>query len=63
MGRVVFLILKLTHEAKTQAWMYILHLFEAIYVSHVLSLKRKGLECGPIGNKDSAKENAPHFWV
>ncbi len=25
--------------------MYILYLFEAVYISHVLSLGKKGLEC------------------
>jgi hypothetical protein len=45
-GRVVILLLKLTHEAETQAWMYILYLFEAVYIAHDISLKKKGLECG-----------------
>jgi hypothetical protein len=44
-GRVVFLLLKLTYEAKTQTSMLILHSFEAVYISHVLSLEKKGLEC------------------
>jgi len=44
-GRVVILLLKLTHEAETQAWMYILYLFEAVYIAHDISLEKKGLEC------------------
>ena len=45
MGRVVFLLLKLTHVAKTQTCMSIFYLFEAVYVSHVITLEKKGLEC------------------
>ncbi len=45
MGIVVCLLLKLTHESKTQALMYILCLFEAVYISHDLTLEKKGLEC------------------
>ncbi len=45
MGRVVFLLLKLTHVAKTQTSMYIFDLFEAVYISHVITLEKKGLEC------------------
>ena len=45
MGRVVILILKLTHEAETQAWMYILYLFKAVFIAHDISLEKKGLEC------------------
>ncbi len=45
MGRDVFLLLKLTHEAKTQTLMYIFYLIEAVYISHVLGLEKKGLEC------------------
>ncbi len=41
----MFFVLKLTHEAKTQARMYILCLFKAVYISHDLSLEKKGLEC------------------
>ncbi len=40
------MLLKLTHEAKTQAWMYISYLFEAVYILHDLTLEKKGLECG-----------------
>jgi hypothetical protein len=29
--------------------MNILNLFEAVYISHVLSLVKKGLECIPVG--------------
>jgi hypothetical protein len=45
MVRVVFLLLKLTHEAKTQTSMYNFYLFEAVYISHVITLEKKGLEC------------------
>ncbi len=45
MGIVDCLLLKLTHEAKTQAWMYILWLFAAVYITHDQSLEKKGLEC------------------
>ena len=45
MGRVVILLSKLTHEAETQAWMYILYLFKAVYIAHGISLEKKGLEC------------------
>ncbi len=45
MGRVVILLSKLTHEAKSQTWMFILCLFEAVFISRVVSLEKKGLEC------------------
>ena len=45
MGRVVILLLKLTHEAETQACMYILYLFKAVFIAHDISLEKKGLEC------------------
>jgi hypothetical protein len=44
-GSDVFLLLKLTHVSRTKTLMYILHLFEAVYKSHVLTLGKKGLEC------------------
>ncbi len=56
MGGVVFLLLKLTLKTKTQTWMHILNLFEAVYKSHVLSLVRKGLECV------DAVEMYPGIW-
>ncbi len=52
MVRVVFLLLKFTHEAKTQTRMYILYLFEAVNITHVLSLEKKGLECGDLSGGD-----------
>ncbi len=49
MGIVVCLLLKLTHGAKTQVWVYILCLFEAVYISPDLTLEKKGLECSDLG--------------
>jgi hypothetical protein len=61
MGRVVFCFLKLTHEAETHTWMYILNLFEAVYIIHVLSLGKEGLECTLYGK--NMKKNKVHLGL
>jgi hypothetical protein len=54
-GRVVILLLKLTHEAETQACMYILYLFKAVFIAHDISLEKKGLECEQATHSTEAK--------